>query len=66
VPAKPPSLRITTTPWFTSEHRELARSDLERAGARSYSDCGACHADGAAGRFEERAPRRPFEEDGDE
>jgi hypothetical protein len=66
VAAGPPSMRITTTPWFRREHRELASSQRKRAGARSFSDCGACHADAAAGRFEERALRWPFEEDGDE
>ena len=53
------SLRITTTPWFVREHREVPVSTWGRAAIGSASNCAACHTDANQGRFSERALRIP-------
>jgi mono/diheme cytochrome c family protein len=53
------SLRITTTPWFVREHREVPAATWRRAAIGSAANCAACHTDAEKGRFSERALRIP-------
>jgi hypothetical protein len=61
VPERPidASLRISTTPWFVREHREVPATTWSRTTIGSASNCAACHADARQGRFSERALRIP-------
>jgi len=53
------SLRITTTPWFIGEHREVPAGTWTRPSIGSASNCAACHADADQGRFSESALQIP-------
>jgi hypothetical protein len=53
------SPRITTTPWFVREHREVPAWTWRRAAIGSAANCAACHTDAGRGRFSERALRIP-------
>lgn len=53
------ALRITTTPWFVREHREVPAATWKRAAIGSAAHCEACHTDAGQGRFSERALRIP-------
>lgn len=57
--AGPVVLRITETSWFRREHREIGVDVWRRAAVRGPSNCGACHAGAAAGRFGEHDVRIP-------
>jgi nitrate/TMAO reductase-like tetraheme cytochrome c subunit len=48
-----PILRITQTPWFKREHREVPASIWSSAKVKSPSNCGACHQGADDGNFEE-------------
>ena len=48
-----PVLRITETPWFKREHREVPASIWSSAKVKSPSNCGACHQGADEGNFEE-------------
>jgi nitrate/TMAO reductase-like tetraheme cytochrome c subunit len=48
-----PILRITETPWFKREHREVPASIWSSAKVKSPSNCGACHQGAHEGNFEE-------------
>lgn len=56
-----PSLRITETAWFRHEHDEIPPSIWKRKSVGSPSNCTACHADAAQGRFSEHTVRIPRE-----
>jgi len=58
--AAAPDDRITRSPWFVREHREVAwfgapgeARSTSRSASRSASDCAACHAGAAQGLFDE-------------
>ncbi len=53
------ALRITATPWFVREHREVPAATWRRAAIGSAAHCAACHTDAERGRFSERALRIP-------
>jgi cytochrome b/mono/diheme cytochrome c family protein len=55
VPAANGSLRITDTPGWRRQHRGIAETVFTTAPVYRRSDCAACHADAATGRF---APQR--------
>jgi cytochrome b len=55
VPAANGSLRITDTPGWRRQHRGIAEAVFTTAPVYRRSDCAACHADAATGRF---APQR--------
>ena len=57
--APPPEDRITRSAWFVREHREVAAELWRRASIRSASNCVACHANGAQGRFSEHDVQIP-------
>ena len=49
-------LRISETPWFVRKHEKQGRispSALQRAKAKSKSDCAACHPDASKGYYED-------------
>ena len=55
--SEPP--RITTTPWFIKEHREVGAADWKSVAVKSAANCGACHAGADRGNFDEHAVRIP-------
>lgn len=56
-----PPLRITETAWFRHEHDEIPPNVWKRKSVGSPSNCTACHADAAQGRFNEHTVRIPRE-----
>lgn len=54
-----PLLRITETARFESKHREIAAATWQRASIKSPANCTACHAQAAAGDYNERSIRIP-------
>ena len=49
-------LRISETPWFARKHEKRGRISppaLQRAHAKSKSDCAACHPDASKGYYED-------------
>ena len=54
-----PLLRITETARFEKKHREIAPATWKRASIKSPANCTACHAQAAAGDFNERSIRIP-------
>lgn len=52
-PAGQPLLRITETPWFKSEHREVAARHWKNPKIKSPANCGACHPKAESGDFSE-------------
>jgi Dihaem cytochrome c len=53
------SLRISDTPWFTREHRELPRTAWTNPAVKSASNCTACHVNAARGNWSEHGVRLP-------
>ena len=54
-----PLLRISETARFEKKHREIAAATWQRASIKSPANCTACHAQAAAGDFNERSIRIP-------
>jgi nitrate/TMAO reductase-like tetraheme cytochrome c subunit len=54
-----PLLRITETARFEKKHREIATATWQRASIKSPANCTACHAQAAAGDYNERSIRIP-------
>lgn len=57
--APPPEDRITRSPWFVREHREVAPAAWTRASIKSPANCAACHTRAEQGDFDERHIRIP-------
>lgn len=55
----PTAIRITETPWFRREHREVRPAEWRRAEIKSPANCGACHPAADRGDFDEDAVRLP-------
>lgn len=51
--------RITHSPWFLREHREMPAAVWQRAAIKSPANCAACHPGAAEGRFGEHEIRIP-------
>lgn len=51
--------RITRSAWFVREHREIGADVWRRGAVGSASNCAACHANAALGRFSEHELRIP-------
>lgn len=51
--------RLTSTPWFRREHRELSSAVFTSPAVRSAANCEACHAGAADGDYAEAAVRVP-------
>ncbi|MBK7765774.1 MAG: diheme cytochrome c [Sulfuritalea sp.] len=54
-----PLLRISETARFEKKHREIAAATWQRASIKSPANCTACHAQAAAGDYNERSIRIP-------
>ncbi len=52
-------LRVTESPRFQHEHREIAASIWKRAAIKSPANCAACHPAADKGDFEEHSVRIP-------
>lgn len=50
--AEPP-LRISETPWFLREHREISAATWQRKAVGSKANCVACHREAEKGIFDE-------------
>lgn len=44
--------RITEVPWILKEHRKISKETFKKPSIGSFSNCGACHPNGALGDFE--------------
>jgi mono/diheme cytochrome c family protein len=55
----PPEDRITRSPWFVREHREVPAKAWKRAAISGPGNCAACHRDAARGRFDEESVSLP-------
>jgi hypothetical protein len=55
----PPEDRISRSPWFVRQHREVSADTWKRASIRSASNCVACHRGAERGDFDEDAVRIP-------
>jgi len=53
------SLRISDTPWFKREHREVSNSTWSRPAIKSRSNCTACHVNAERGDWSEEGIRIP-------
>ena len=53
------SLRISDTPWFTREHREVSNNTWSNPAVKSRSNCTACHVNAGRGDWSERGIRMP-------
>lgn len=48
------ALRISQTPHFLREHREIPKKMVNQAEVKSFANCTACHTKGASGSYRER------------
>lgn len=53
------SLRISDTPWFTREHREVSNNVWSDQAVRSRANCTACHINAERGNWSEEGVRMP-------
>lgn len=51
--------RLTRTPWFVAEHREVAAATWRHEQVKSAANCAACHTRAAAGSYREREITMP-------
>lgn len=61
-------MRISDTPWFKREHREVSRATWADPAVKSRSNCTSCHVNAERGDWSERGIRVPggrFEGDDD-
>ncbi|MBK9160458.1 MAG: diheme cytochrome c [Nitrosomonadales bacterium] len=54
-----PSLRISDTPWFRREHREVSAQAWRDPAVKSPANCAACHVNAERGDWSERGIRMP-------
>lgn len=52
-------LRITQTPHFLQEHREIPKKMVTQPEVKSFANCTACHTKAASGSYREREIRIP-------
>jgi hypothetical protein len=53
------NMRITDTPWFNREHREIAKNIWSDPAIKSRSNCTACHVNAERGDWSEDGVRMP-------
>lgn len=53
------SMKISDTPWFTREHREVSQKAWANPAVKSRSNCTACHVNAEKGDWSERGIRMP-------
>lgn len=52
-------LRISQTPHFVREHREIPKKMVSQSEVKSFANCTACHTKAASGSYREREIRIP-------
>ncbi|MFY9142480.1 diheme cytochrome c [Sulfuricurvum sp.] len=53
------AMRISETPNFKREHREIPKKMVTQAEVKSFANCAACHTKAASGSYREREIRIP-------
>lgn len=53
------AIRISETPNFKHEHREIPKKMVTQAEVKSFANCAACHTKAASGSYREREVRIP-------
>jgi nitrate/TMAO reductase-like tetraheme cytochrome c subunit len=53
------AIRISETPNFKQEHREIPKKMVTQAEVKSFANCSACHTKSASGSYREREIRIP-------
>jgi hypothetical protein len=53
------AIRISETPNFKHEHREIPKKMVTQADVKSFANCAACHTKAASGSYREREVRIP-------
>ena len=53
------ALRISETPYFVREHREVTKKMLTQPEVKSFANCNACHTQALNGSYREREIRIP-------
>lgn len=53
------ALRISETPYFVREHREVTKKMLTQPEVKSFANCNACHTQAINGSYREREIRIP-------
>lgn len=53
------AMRISETPNFKHEHREIPKKMVTQADVKSFANCAACHTKAASGSYREREVRIP-------
>ncbi|HEU5323179.1 MAG TPA: cytochrome C, partial [Methylomirabilota bacterium] len=55
----PPTIRLTETPWFRREHREIPATVWRRPEVKSPANCAACHPGAEGGDYDDDTARLP-------
>lgn len=53
------ALRISETPYFVREHREVSKKMVTQPAVKSFANCNACHTQATNGSYREREIRIP-------
>ena len=53
------ALRISETPYFVREHREVTKKMVTQPEVKSFANCNACHTKATSGSYREREIRIP-------
>ncbi|ADR34133.1 Dihem cytochrome c [Sulfuricurvum kujiense DSM 16994] len=53
------ALRISETPYFVREHREVTKKMVTQPEVKSFANCNACHTQASSGSYREREIRIP-------
>lgn len=53
------ALRISETPYFVREHREVTKKMVSQPSVKSFANCNACHTQAANGSYREREIKIP-------
>ncbi|MDD4949598.1 diheme cytochrome c [Sulfuricurvum sp.] len=53
------ALRISETPYFIREHREVSKKMVTQPAVKSFANCNACHTQATNGSYREREVRIP-------
>jgi hypothetical protein len=53
------AIRISQTPNFVHEHREIPKKWVSQEAVKSFANCASCHTKAASGSYREREIRIP-------
>ena len=53
------AIRISETPYFVREHREIPKKMVTQPEVKSFANCASCHTKAASGSYREREVRIP-------